>query len=44
MQQFKDATIPAATKFLENKYGKEGKMWIDKFLKAIADAEKELGI
>ncbi len=44
MQQFKDATIPAATKFLESKYGKEGKMWIDKFLSAISDAEKELGL
>ncbi len=43
MQQFKDATIPAATRFLEKKYGKEGKMWVDKFLKAIADAERELG-
>ncbi len=43
MKQFKDATIPAATKFLEEKYGKEGKAWVDKFLKAIAEAEKELG-
>ena len=44
MQQFKDATIPAATKFLEEKYGDEGKAWISKFLKAISDAEKELGM
>ena len=43
MKQFKDATIPAATKFLQEKYGKEGKMWVDKFLKAIAEAERELG-
>ncbi len=43
MKQFKDATIPAATKFLQEKYGKEGKLWVDKFLKAIADAERELG-
>ena len=43
MKQFKDATIPAATKFLEEKYGKEGKMWVDRFLKAIAKAERELG-
>ncbi len=43
MKQFKDATIPAATKFLEEKYGDEGKIWVKKFLKAIADAEHELG-
>ncbi len=42
MKQFKDATIPAATKFLEKKYGKEGKKWIDKFLKAIEAAERKL--
>ena len=43
MQQFKDLSIPAATAFLEKEYGREGKVWIDKFLKAIADAERELG-
>ncbi len=43
MQQFKDLSIPAASAFLENKYGKNGKVWVDKFLKAIADAERKLG-
>ncbi len=43
MQQFKDATIPAAKKFLEKKYGKNGEIWVNKFLNAIDSAEKELG-
>lgn len=42
MKKFKDSTIPAATKFLEKKYGKEGKKWIDKFLRAIEAAERKL--
>lgn len=43
MKQFRDLSIPAASKFLEEKYGNEGKMWINKFLTAIEDAERELG-
>ncbi len=43
MRQFRDLSIPAATKFLEEKYGREGKMWVEKFLEAIEDAERKLG-
>ncbi|MDA3938672.1 MAG: DctP family TRAP transporter solute-binding subunit [Spirochaetia bacterium] len=43
MKQFRDLSVPAASAFLEKEYGKEGKVWIDKFLSAIADAERELG-
>jgi TRAP-type C4-dicarboxylate transport system substrate-binding protein len=43
MKQFKDLSIPAASAFLEKEYGREGKVWIDKFLSAIAAAERELG-
>ena len=43
MKQFRDLSIPAATAFLEKEYGREGKVWIDKFLSAIAAAERELG-
>jgi len=43
MRQFRNQSIPAATEFLEDKYGREGKMWIEKFLDAIEDAERKLG-
>ncbi|MCK5672992.1 MAG: hypothetical protein KAH95_06435, partial [Spirochaetales bacterium] len=43
MKQFRDLSIPAASAFLEDKHGREGKVWIDKFLSAIEVAESELG-
>lgn len=42
MKQFRDKSIPAATEFLEDKYGRDGKMWIEKFLNAIEEAERKL--
>ena len=43
MRQFRDATIPEARAFIEGKYRRDGKYWIDKFLEAIENAERELG-
>lgn len=42
MKQFRDATMPAARKFMTDKYKKEGQTWVDMFYKAIEQAEKEL--
>jgi len=42
MKQFRDLSIPAARKFIEEKNKADGKIWIDKFFAAIAQAEKEL--
>ncbi len=42
MKQFRDATMPAAKKFMSDKYKKDGEMWVDKFYDAIETAEKEL--
>ena len=44
MKQFRDLAIPAARKFLEDTYKSDGKYWVDRFLKAIEDAERELGL
>ncbi|MFQ3619778.1 MAG: TRAP transporter substrate-binding protein DctP, partial [Spirochaetales bacterium] len=41
MKAFRDKTIPAAKAFIEKQYGKEGVMWVDRFLAAIENAEKE---
>lgn len=43
MKQFRDLSVPAARKFIEEKNKDEGKVWIDKFFAAIAQAENELG-
>ncbi len=43
MRQFRDATMPAAKKFMADKYKKEGETWVDAFYGAIDKAEKELG-
>ncbi|NLJ47136.1 MAG: DctP family TRAP transporter solute-binding subunit [Treponema sp.] len=42
MKQFRDATMPAARKFMSEKYKQEGEKWVDQFYKAIEQAEKEL--
>ncbi len=44
MKQFRDLAIPAAREFLEKTYKNQGKYWVDRFLKAIEDAEKEFGL
>lgn len=43
IRQFRNKTIPAARAFMEEKYKREGTMWVDKFLDAIEKAEDELG-
>jgi len=43
MREFKEASIPAARAFMRKKYGREGEQWVDKFLEAIEEAERELG-
>lgn len=42
MKQFRDATMPAAKRFMGDKYKKEGETWVDAFYSAIDQAEKEL--
>ncbi len=42
MKQFRDAAIPAARKFMSEKYKKEGEDWVNMFFKAIEQAEKDL--
>ncbi len=42
MKQFRDATMPAARKFMSDKYKNEGETWVDMFYKAIDQAEREL--
>ncbi len=44
MKQFRDLAIPAAREFLEDTYKSQGKYWVDRFLKAIEEAERELGL
>lgn len=41
-KQFRDLSVPAARDFIVEKNPKDGKVWIDKFFGAIAQAEKEL--
>ena len=43
MKQFRDVTMPAARKFMSDKYKKDGEAWVDQFYSAIDQAEKELG-
>ena len=43
MKQFRDVTMPAAKKFMADKYKKDGEVWVDQFYAAIETAEKELG-
>ncbi|MFA6507525.1 MAG: hypothetical protein WCT14_15600, partial [Treponemataceae bacterium] len=42
MKQFRDVTMPAAKKFMSDKYKKDGEVWVDQFYGAIDKAEKEL--
>lgn len=40
LKEFRDITVPAAMKFIEKEYGKEGKDLADAYLKAIEEAKK----
>jgi len=40
LKEFRDITVPAAMKFIEKEYGKEGKELADAYLKAIEEAKK----
>jgi tripartite ATP-independent transporter DctP family solute receptor len=41
MREFRNLTIPSAKAFIEKQLGREGAMWVDKFLKAIEEAERD---
>ncbi len=42
IRAFRNRTIPAARAFMKDKYGNEGEQWVNKFLDAIEEAEREL--
>jgi tripartite ATP-independent transporter DctP family solute receptor len=44
MRQFRDATMPAAKRFMTDRYKAEGTAWVDRLYSAIEEAEKELGL
>jgi hypothetical protein len=44
LQMFKDVTIPAAMKFIEDEYKEEGKELAQKYLDAIKKAQDALGL
>ena len=41
MRAFRDATIPAARSFISATYGREGEQWMDRFSRAIDEAERK---
>ncbi len=41
LKEFRDITVPAAMKFIEKEYGKEGKELADAYLKAIEEAKNQ---
>jgi TRAP-type C4-dicarboxylate transport system substrate-binding protein len=42
LAQFRDLAISGAKEIISEKLGDEGKMWVDKFLNAIAEAENKI--
>jgi tripartite ATP-independent transporter DctP family solute receptor len=42
MKQFRDAALPAAKKYMTDKYKKDGELWADQFYAAVDAAEREL--
>lgn len=41
MRSFREMTIPAAKAFIEKQFGRDGALWVDRFLAAIEQAEKD---
>lgn len=41
MRSFREMTIPAAKAFIEKQFGRDGAQWVDRFLAAIEQAEKD---
>ncbi|HSV56755.1 MAG TPA: DctP family TRAP transporter solute-binding subunit [Magnetospirillaceae bacterium] len=44
MRQFRDATVPAARRFMTERHRAEGDAWVNRFFEAIEQAERDLGL